>query len=165
MHRVARWGASHETPSALEPASYARAGEARLVERDLGEDAFVVTFHERKRELRRVVVVEAVRRVHPVPGVVVRLEFVGLDEQPVHAARDAASRAANRTLTAAGSGAVSCAGVGGVGGENGASACGGPWCIRVPPPVISAMPSMPSRAMPASAAVFGGGISHALSGC
>ena len=55
MHRVARWGASHETPSALEPASYARAGEARLVERDLGEDAFVVTFHERKRELRRVV--------------------------------------------------------------------------------------------------------------
>ena len=66
MHRVARWGASHETPSALEPASYARAGEARLVERDLGEDAFVVTFHERKRELRRVVVVEAVRRVHPV---------------------------------------------------------------------------------------------------
>ena len=79
MHRVARWGASHETPSALEPASYARAGEARLVERDLGEDAFVVTFHERKRELRRVVVVEAVRRVHPVPGVVVRLEFVGLE--------------------------------------------------------------------------------------
>ena len=63
MHRVARRGASHETPSALEPASYARAGEARLVERDLGEDAFVVTFHERKRELRRVVVVEAVRRL------------------------------------------------------------------------------------------------------
>ena len=98
MHRVARWGASHETPSALEPASYARAGEARLVERDLGEDAFVVTFHERKRELRRVVVVEAVRRVHPVPGVVVRLEFVGLDEQPVHAARDAAKRVGDESV-------------------------------------------------------------------
>ena len=38
MHRVARWGASHETPSALEPASCPRAGEARLVERDLGEE-------------------------------------------------------------------------------------------------------------------------------
>ena len=98
MHRVARWGASHETPSALEPASYPRAGEARLVERDLGEDAFVVTFHERKRELRRVVVVEAVRRVHPVPGVVVRLEFVGLDEQPVHAARDAAKRVGDESV-------------------------------------------------------------------
>ena len=36
------------TPSALEPASFPRAGEARLIERDLGEDAFVVTFHEVK---------------------------------------------------------------------------------------------------------------------
>ena len=92
MHRVARWRASHETPSALEPASFPRAGEARLVERDLGEDAFVIAFHERKRELRRVVIVEALRRVHPVPGVVVRLEFVGLNEQPIHATRDTAKR-------------------------------------------------------------------------
>ena len=60
--------------------------------------SFVVTFHERKRELRRVVVVEAVRRVHPVPGVVVRLEFVGLDEQPVHAARDAAKRVGDESV-------------------------------------------------------------------
>ena len=45
-------GASHETPSALEPASYARAGEARLVERDLGEDALQFTVNSLSKKLK-----------------------------------------------------------------------------------------------------------------
>jgi hypothetical protein len=49
------------------------------------------------------VVVEAVRRVHPVPGVVVRLEFVGLDEQPIHATRDTATRIGDESERGGGS--------------------------------------------------------------
>ena len=51
-------GASHETPSALEPASYARAGEARLVERDLGEDAFWFFFLLNERRCIRIHVLQ-----------------------------------------------------------------------------------------------------------